>query len=99
MCSTCHGTIVAERNRTDDHNLGPNSDGVYHILSWEFHIVCFGNYISVRPGSRSFLATIRDLLGIKTITLFKVMLWVPGRKEIQDPQDPENGPQDTQNET
>ena len=77
MCSTCHGTIVAERNRTDDHNLGPNSIGVYHILSWEFHIVCFGNYISVRPGSRSFLATIRDLLGIKTITLFKVMLWVP----------------------
>ena len=77
MCSTCHGTIVAERNRTDDHNLGPNSDGVHHILSWDFHIVCFGNYISVRPGSRSFLATIRDLLGIKTITLFKVMLWVP----------------------
>ena len=24
-----------------------------------------------------FLATIRGLLGIKTITLFKVMLWVP----------------------
>ena len=47
------------------------------FLSWDFHIVCFGNYISVRPGSRSFLATIRDLLGIKTITLFKVMLWVP----------------------
>ena len=42
---------------------------------------------------------VRGLLGIKTITLSKVMLWVPGRKEIQDPQDPENGPQDTQHET